>query len=207
MRYIPYKHKLISITAETGAGKSGLMTYLAHLADRDKERMRLARIRVKTLKKGGLSGLTLPFTLILSDFDIKLKRIPRHSISLDPFKMQVANEIDKHDLYCPYSVLFIDEPYKYWGNRESSKFPERVESWFFTHRHKRLSVFLSFQDKEGIDKKIRTNLHAYWHIEKQQIKYSFSNMNTMQKLNKRFVAFVKLNGLFGNINIKTIHFI
>ena len=172
MKYIPYKHKLISITAETGTGKSGLMTYLAHLADNDKERTRLASIRVKALNKGGLSGLTLPFTLILSDFDITLKRISRHSISLDPFRMQVANEIEQHDLYCPYSVLFVDEPYKYWGNRESSKFPERVESWFFTHRHKRLSVFLSFQDKEGIDKKIRTNLHEYWHIEKQQIKYS-----------------------------------
>lgn len=164
-----YKHDLVCVTAKTGSGKSVLQSHLANVYHSDLKRRLFAEQEIDKLNKGGFKHLKLPDTLVYSDTPINLNNTT--SNLLNPYELQTPNEVEDNALFAPYSVLFVDEPYKYWGNRESGKFPERVESWFFTHRHMKVSMYMFYQDKNGVDKKIRENLHKYWSIEYMNIKY------------------------------------
>lgn len=167
-----FKHELVCVTAKTGSGKSVLQSHLANVYHADMKRRKMAEQEIINLNKGGFNKLRLPETLVYSDTGILL-RGEKDLVSnvLNPYELQTPNEVEDNALLPPYSVLFVDEPYKYWGNRESGKFPERVESWFFTHRHMKISMYMFYQDKNGVDKKIRENLHKYWSIEDMKIKY------------------------------------
>lgn len=170
-----FKSSSTAIVSEKGGGKSAYMACYAQKEHNNVERKLYSIEHLEKLKNGGYKSLELPQTLVYSDtlikiFDEELGYMIT-SNDLNCYELQVPNDIESH-LVLPFgSVLLLDEIYKCWGNRESSSLPERVVNWWWITRHLGVDMLLFFQEKNGIDKKIRENLTYYRYIKNFQIKY------------------------------------
>ena len=171
---IKYVHRATTkcVVAPTGTGKSTLQACLANDWNNNQLIRAYAEQKVRELNEGGFKGLRLPSTLSYSDTTIKLigGGTTNH---IDGYKFQTPNEIEESVFLPPGADVHFDEPYKYWGNRESSSFPERTESEFRIHRHNDINLTLYYQEKNGVDKKIRECLHEYWVVQYMQVNYCF----------------------------------
>ena len=173
---VVYTAKTKCFVAPKGTGKSTLQAVLANEYDQDPFFKTECAKTVSKLNSLGFKSLRVPKTLVYSDTSIKLVRKgeqPFFTNDLDPFKIQFPNNIDEYVINPPYALYLIDEPYKIWGNRESATLPERVEAEFWLTRHFDLSMYLFYQDKNGVDKKLRENLNEYNFIKNMDIKYYF----------------------------------
>lgn len=171
-----HRAEMACYVAPKGTGKSTLQAVLANEYDMDIDKYILSGAEICRLNSIGFESLEMPNTLVFSDTSIVLARPdeePFMSYILDPYAIQVPNNIDKYTIAPPYSLYLVDEPYKVWGNRESASFPERVEAWFWITRHIDVTMYMFFQDKNGVDKKIRDNFNVYYEVKEMNIKYYF----------------------------------
>ncbi|MBQ7308259.1 MAG: hypothetical protein IJW82_07030 [Clostridia bacterium] len=164
-----------AIVSQKGGGKSAYMACYAQKEHNNLERKSFASEHIEKFKAGGYESLELPQTLVYSDtliqiWDNELNYMVS-SNDLNCYELQVPNDIESHLLFPFGSVLLLDEIYKAWGNRESSSLPERVVNWWWITRHLGIDLILFFQEKNGIDKKIRENLTYYRYIKDFQVKY------------------------------------
>ena len=165
-----YRGKTRCYVAPTGTGKSTFMSCLANRIDSNSNIRKMAGNLVNELVQGGFKSLKVPYTLVASDTTIKLAN-NRTTIRVNPYLLQIPNEIDIVQRFCPFTHFLIDEPYKYWNNRSSSQFPERVEAWFRTPRHGFYDLSMFYQEKKGVDEKIRDCFNEYNVIKEMKIKY------------------------------------
>ena len=54
----------------------------------------------------------------------------------------------------PHSIVLIDEVNLLWDNRQFKSFPQELNAWFRTQRHKKVKVYM-FSQTADVDKKIR----------------------------------------------------
>lgn len=165
-----FRAKSRCYVAPTGTGKSTYMSVLANRVDRNKELRKIASDLVSQLVEGGYKSLRVPYTLSVSDTTIKLLN-GKTTIRVNPYLLQIPNAIDLVQRFCPCTHIFVDEPYKYWNNRSSAQFPERVESWFRTNRHAMIDISMFYQEKSGVELKIRDCFNEFNIIKDMKIKY------------------------------------
>ena len=165
-----HRGKTRCYVAPTGTGKSTYMACLANRIDKNEEYKRMAERLVSELVEGGFKCLKVPYTLVASDTTIMLGN-NKTTIRCNPYLFQIPNDIDIVQRFCPMTHFLIDEPYKYWSNRSSMQFPERVESYFRTLRHPFYDISMFYQEKKGVEEKIRDCFNEYNIIKDMKIKY------------------------------------
>lgn len=175
-----FRGRCVCYVAPKGTGKSTLQAVLANEYHNNNFYRLYCATEINRLNDIGFKKLSVPRTLVYSDTGILLRDNQNkfiYSNYVNPYELQVPNEVEKSFLAPPGALISIDEPYKYWSNRESASFPERVEAWFWLTRHFDININMFYQTKDAVDIKIRENLDEYNIVKDMQIKYYFWRKN------------------------------
>lgn len=157
-------HELIAIVGDTGGGKTSFASAVAQEIVKDKIRRQLSEEYVLLLRSKGFRKLKVPDSLVHADYGLytfidKRQKNGIGSIYINGWDVGTPVTYRKNAYICPHAVVFLDEPSRYFDNRNSSGFPEFVQQIFQLHRHFKLTFVLVYQDIDDIDLKIRKKFH------------------------------------------------
>lgn len=157
-------HEIIAVVGDTGGGKTSFASAVAQEIPRDKRRRMLSEDYVAMLRAKGFKKLKVPGNLVHADYGLytfwdKHQKDGVDSIYINGWDVGTPVTYRKNAYICPHAVVFLDEPSRYFDNRNSSGFPEFVQQIFQLHRHFKLTFVLIYQDLDDIDLKIRKKFH------------------------------------------------
>ena len=157
-------HELIAVVGDTGGGKTSFASAVAQEVVKDNTRNFLAEQYVNMLRAKGFKKLRKPDNLVHADYGLytfldKKQKYGIDSVYINGWDVGTPVTYRKNAYICPHAVVFLDEPSRYFDNRNSAGFPEFVQQIFQLHRHFKLTFVLIYQDIDDIDLKIRKKFH------------------------------------------------
>lgn len=160
------------IFAPPRTGKTCYMTHCLNMQVFNKKRNENMANEIRNKNKNGFN-LSIPKHCVSSNYDITCRKFgyrPKHSRTINPYRLGFANPFVDTHFNLPYEVIGITEAQKYLNSRMSMYFPEWQSRWYEQHGHNNLDIYLDTQRPMLIDVNIR-ELACFVEIVKLKLYY------------------------------------